>query len=163
MTSGGSRRRECLKPAKKQALRRPERCAAQVLACLSTVEPPLSGGKGVSPFPALKYSAPAPCRSGSKGEAPWSLRKERNPGYPATCGRGGSPVLFEQAADEGRHLECGVVDGGVIVTQPLLKFRRYRAGRHGHVVAVAGDAGACLLYTSPSPRDRQKSRMPSSA
>ena len=25
------------------------------------------------------------------------------------------------------------------------------------------DSGACLLYTSPSPRDRQKSRMPSSA
>ena len=40
MTSGGSRRRECLKPAKKQALCRPERCAAQVLACLSTVESP---------------------------------------------------------------------------------------------------------------------------
>ena len=36
------------------------------------------------------------------------------------------------------------------------------------VVAMAGDeinmpANACLLYTSPSPRDRQKSRMPSSA
>ena len=28
--------------------------------------------------------------------------------------------------------------------------------------AVDG-SGACLLYTSPSPRDRQKSRMPSSA
>ena len=27
----------------------------------------------------------------------------------------------------------------------------------------AGPTGACLLYTSPSPRDRQKSRMPSSA
>ena len=26
-----------------------------------------------------------------------------------------------------------------------------------------GSASACLLYTSPSPRDRQKSRMPSSA
>ena len=25
------------------------------------------------------------------------------------------------------------------------------------------EAGRCLLYTSPSPRDRQKSRMPSSA
>ena len=25
------------------------------------------------------------------------------------------------------------------------------------------ECGACLLYTSPSPRDRQKSRMPSSA
>ena len=27
----------------------------------------------------------------------------------------------------------------------------------------AGDIKSCLLYTSPSPRDRQKSRMPSSA
>ena len=32
------------------------------------------------------------------------------------------------------------------------------------VEAVSGEAAAaCLLYTSPSPRDRQKSRMPSSA
>ena len=29
--------------------------------------------------------------------------------------------------------------------------------------AAFGQALACLLYTSPSPRDRQKSRMPSSA
>ena len=28
---------------------------------------------------------------------------------------------------------------------------------------VLAEARACLLYTSPSPRDRQKSRMPSSA
>ena len=28
---------------------------------------------------------------------------------------------------------------------------------------TAGEAATCLLYTSPSPRDRQKSRMPSSA
>ena len=28
---------------------------------------------------------------------------------------------------------------------------------------LAEDLFACLLYTSPSPRDRQKSRMPSSA
>ena len=28
---------------------------------------------------------------------------------------------------------------------------------------AAGEAYTCLLYTSPSPRDRQKSRMPSSA
>ena len=31
------------------------------------------------------------------------------------------------------------------------------------VVVSADKAQACLLYTSPSPRDRQKSRMPSSA
>ena len=29
--------------------------------------------------------------------------------------------------------------------------------------AHLGRASLCLLYTSPSPRDRQKSRMPSSA
>ena len=29
--------------------------------------------------------------------------------------------------------------------------------------AVKAQSAACLLYTSPSPRDRQKSRMPSSA
>ena len=31
------------------------------------------------------------------------------------------------------------------------------------IVPSNGMAVACLLYTSPSPRDRQKSRMPSSA
>ena len=43
--------------------------------------------------------------------------------------------------------------------------------RHGAIEIVIGRRGvdfvataeACLLYTSPSPRDRQKSRMPSSA
>ena len=34
----------------------------------------------------------------------------------------------------------------------------------GYTVVCAEDGEqACLLYTSPSPRDRQKSRMPSSA
>ena len=33
----------------------------------------------------------------------------------------------------------------------------------GSVLDVLDEVGACLLYTSPSPRDRQKSRMPSSA
>ena len=35
------------------------------------------------------------------------------------------------------------------------------AGQTGAVKLV--DGFGCLLYTSPSPRDRQKSRMPSSA
>ena len=30
-------------------------------------------------------------------------------------------------------------------------------------VMITADSDNCLLYTSPSPRDRQKSRMPSSA
>ena len=32
-----------------------------------------------------------------------------------------------------------------------------------HEVIMNGLSKICLLYTSPSPRDRQKSRMPSSA
>ena len=41
---------------------------------------------------------------------------------------------------------------GQWVMYPLLNLRR-------HAIGVK----SCLLYTSPSPRDRQKSRMPSSA
>ena len=42
-------------------------------------------------------------------------------------------------------------------------FRR-RILRLGHIAQAAlGMMNVCLLYTSPSPRDRQKSRMPSSA
>ena len=37
-----------------------------------------------------------------------------------------------------------------------------RLARNGSTV-VYSDVDDCLLYTSPSPRDRQKSRMPSSA
>ena len=38
------------------------------------------------------------------------------------------------------------------------------AGLAGAQLPFGGHKGAaCLLYTSPSPRDRQKSRMPSSA
>ena len=38
-------------------------------------------------------------------------------------------------------------------------------GAQGHqgVQGTAGSSGGCLLYTSPSPRDRTRSRMPSSA
>ena len=36
-------------------------------------------------------------------------------------------------------------------------------GRDMDKVAKAGSVGGCLLYTSPSPRDKRQSRMPSSA
>ena len=32
-----------------------------------------------------------------------------------------------------------------------------------YIVGAAGSGKTCLLYTSPSPRDRTRSRMPSSA
>ena len=36
-------------------------------------------------------------------------------------------------------------------------------GKFGKLGVSGGPDISCLLYTSPSPRDRQKSRMPSSA
>ena len=44
-------------------------------------------------------------------------------------------------------------------------WRREDRGRSGARTdgGVGARSGGCLLYTSPSPRDRQKSRMPSSA
>ena len=44
-----------------------------------------------------------------------------------------------------------------IMMQVVLKSYGYYEGK------IDGIFGNCLLYTSPSPRDRQKSRMPSSA
>ena len=41
-------------------------------------------------------------------------------------------------------------------------FDVYGGGDNDHILLV-GPGGICLLYTSPSPRDRTRSRMPSSA
>ena len=50
---------------------------------------------------------------------------------------------------DGKNVPCTVIEAGpCVVTQ---------------IKSVEKDGYACLLYTSPSPRDRQKSRMPSSA
>ena len=67
-----------------------------------------------------------------------------------------------------------VTSGGVyaidnlkrIESQSLANFKRPLGLEDGVDLAVVSDTQSlyfCLLYTSPSPRDRQKSRMPSSA
>ena len=61
--------------------------------------------------------------------------------------------------DEGYFWITGRVDD-------VLNVSGHRIGTaevEGAIGAASGVAEACLLYTSPSPRDRQKSRMPSSA
>ena len=37
------------------------------------------------------------------------------------------------------------------------------ANKYGYIYINSGSMYSCLLYTSPSPRDRTRSRMPSSA
>ena len=57
----------------------------------------------------------------------------------------------------------------VVEDEALLRHHlQTRLTESGHVVESVANAEealyqTCLLYTSPSPRDRQKSRMPSSA
>ena len=45
----------------------------------------------------------------------------------------------------------------------IAKVIRFRPGTQIMDLGTGGGFPGCLLYTSPSPRDRQKSRMPSSA
>ena len=52
---------------------------------------------------------------------------------------------------------------GVEAHRPLGSIMRVRKLAYESSSRQRHDLNACLLYTSPSPRDRQKSRMPSSA
>ena len=72
-------------------------------------------------------------------------------------------VALEKTPPE---LAADIVDKGIVLTGggALLKKMDYILQQAtGLPVAVPEDPLTCLLYTSPSPRDRQKSRMPSSA
>ena len=65
------------------------------------------------------------------------------------------------------------IEGKLVVIKPDFFKPEFREAKYQIVLALSGfgcDANkmgnavyVCLLYTSPSPRDRQKSRMPSSA
>ena len=69
-----------------------------------------------------------------------------------------STVLCARFCTEGR---------GRISTVPFVRFYIAEVGGRLSIVPCVrfyiAEGGRCLLYTSPSPRDRQKSRMPSSA
>ena len=61
------------------------------------------------------------------------------------------------------------IDQGYMPVQPIHYSHKIHSGanqiecKYCHSSARASKHSGCLLYTSPSPRDRQKSRMPSSA
>ena len=53
---------------------------------------------------------------------------------------------------------------GGILESPLTCVPSFKAQLETHYgITIPGQLWACLLYTSPSPRDRTRSRMPSSA
>ena len=116
-------------------------------------------------------------------EAPDRTVLLRSRGYDATNGR----VLSEGSFGSIRACER-LADGAVVAVKLIEQpTHRYATERRVLEVSAKGDTpfvlslldafeapgvaalvtplydGDCLLYTSPSPRDRQKSRMPSSA
>ena len=50
-----------------------------------------------------------------------------------------------------------------LTVAPMPKALKFGFGEDAGAEAEGAEDARCLLYTSPSPRDRQKSRMPSSA
>ena len=68
--------------------------------------------------------------------------------------------MEEQIADEARHLQHFKADYQRLVGD----LKEYEIViQSAEQVITTARITICLLYTSPSPRDRQKSRMPSSA
>ena len=61
--------------------------------------------------------------------------------------------------------ELAYVLGQIKDTRALPRLEQVLSDEKEHAMVrhEAAEAMGCLLYTSPSPRDRQKSRMPSSA
>ena len=69
------------------------------------------------------------------------------------------------ATDNGISFSAAVnIDAGTEIDSGDFELDGKDGGTAGlGSVSMTGSFGTCLLYTSPSPRDRQKSRMPSSA
>ena len=81
---------------------------------------------------------------------------DRHHRHPSRLGRA------HRAQEAGRHLDVVVQEVDDAVELPVGQvLERFVALRVAKVVAAR--ALDCLLYTSPSPRDKRQSRMPSSA
>ena len=87
---------------------------------------------------------------------------------------GGTPALGTKLARTLQNddfsdfalLQCEIPEFVWALTQGKRYFMRFPVEwlkPQAQIKQRAGDFNSCLLYTSPSPRDRQKSRMPSSA
>ena len=89
-----------------------------------------------------------------------------------TIGRADLAEAPEFAHNDGRAAKSNQLDAAIThwtsslpIDEVLaaLEAAEVPAGRIYSVADIVADPHYCLLYTSPSPRDRQKSRMPSSA
>ena len=79
-------------------------------------------------------------------------------------GRGGTEGGEGRGTGKGRNGDGGRYGRGRARTGKVgAGMREGKGGERGKVRMGTGEGMGCLLYTSPSPRDRGISRMPSSA
>ena len=77
---------------------------------------------------------------------------------------GGLAVLFGNIAPHGSIVKTAAVNKEMLVHEgPARIYESQDEAMKGILDGEVCAGDVCLLYTSPSPRDRQKSRMPSSA
>ena len=86
----------------------------------------------------------------------------------ATLDPGGSGLAIGwndgQGSRETNFINLSGQDTNSLVVQGGFKFQSIaKDGTESPIVRFFGTGDVCLLYTSPSPRDRTRSRMPSSA
>ena len=72
----------------------------------------------------------------------------------------GTPFYVYSTATLLRHFQ--VLDESLAGMDHLICYAM-KAASNQAILKTLAQAGACLLYTSPSPRDQRGSRMPSSA
>ena len=88
---------------------------------------------------------------------------------PLIAERDGERLLLVRQQEQGNALSAGVPAEQIrfyapwVTIDPRVVEGTRVAGSLSELVAELAGDGRCLLYTSPSPRDRTRSRMPSSA
>ena len=120
------------------------------IAALAATPLLFSGAAFAGPYVNVEASGSYP--DGAYSSGTWEFQL----GYEGTTPNGidwyvsgGPTVTHTETADEFGDTELiGYIGGGKTLTES---------------VSAYGELSACLLYTSPSPRDKRQSRMPSSA
>ena len=119
----------------------------------STVEPVLQTSAGGRPLqgPLLIEASDGLLWAGGRFEGPFRLQRDAY----------GSWTLVEQEPVE-RYLE-GVVPHEIGAGSQMAALQAQTVLARTWALANSHRFSICLLYTSPSPRDKRQSRMPSSA
>ena len=153
--------------------RRPEPSSAltEILPSMPFV-PPLEYREASSPvfedFPRAVEGIQAAAAEASSAAVPLPLYAAWRDGEGGTCGmRGCNRLLTPNALSSRCCTACSASNGafhtvGCELYSDAMMCAEVRSGHLPFTDAAARNL-ACLLYTSPSPRDKRQSRMPSSA